>query len=430
MLPAMTTSCSRLMWKVLRANDIKFCIPLYRRCLSTTPPPSRPGRKRIPWFHELIDVFTIYTKQDEQMSSLPPAPKSTDGLVPRTMADSYVECMIDLQDPAQAMKYSNALGGLRIGRILEDLDMVGAASCYKHSVPDQTLMRSPLVIVTSMTEKLEMSTATIDTATCNLKFSSHVAWTGRSTLEVPLTVSLIDVKDNRKETPIMTSVFIYNARDHKDGSAACVHPLISTNDEEEKRIKEGAEKHQQRKLISSDFYWKSPPSVEERNVIHDVFLESLDPQSLSLTERILPPDSEWMECTKKTIALPAPPDVSNVYGTVFGGYIMRTAAELAFTTGAMFSKGPVTFLHVSDIQFKAPSKIASILIFTGEIAYTEGNRMHVRVQTDVTDMITKYTSNTSHWIVSSPQKLPRVIPKTYGEFMLYLDARRRFKEVK
>lgn len=49
--------------------------------------------------------------------------------MPRTMADSYVECMIDLQDPAQAMKYSNALGGLRIGRILEDLDMVGGERC-------------------------------------------------------------------------------------------------------------------------------------------------------------------------------------------------------------------------------------------------------------------------------------------------------------
>lgn len=32
--------------------------------------------------------------------------------------------------------------------------ILAAASCYKHSVPDQTLMRSPLVIVTSMTEKL------------------------------------------------------------------------------------------------------------------------------------------------------------------------------------------------------------------------------------------------------------------------------------
>lgn len=56
---------------------------------------------------------------------MPACPKSLTGLKPRTMAESYSEGLIPLQDPKVKVKYHNHVGGLRIGQLLEDLDYIG-----------------------------------------------------------------------------------------------------------------------------------------------------------------------------------------------------------------------------------------------------------------------------------------------------------------
>lgn len=55
-------------------------------------------------------------------------------------------------------------------------------------------------------------------------------------------------------------------------------------------------------------------------------------------------------------------------------------------------------------------------------------RVHAEVRDPVTDQ--SYTSNEFHFTLeaSDGKPVPRVLPKTYAESMIYLDSRRRFRE--
>lgn len=59
----------------------------------------------------------------------------------------------------------------------------------------------------------------------------------------------------------------------------------------------------------------------------------------------------------------------NLHGKVFGGHVMREAAELAWVTSYMYDNGrsPPEFVHVDDVIFVNPVDIGSIAIFEGNL---------------------------------------------------------------
>ncbi|EPY74080.1 hypothetical protein CB1_002303001 [Camelus ferus] len=73
---------------------------------------------------------------------------------------------------------------LRFGRILEDLDSLGVLICYMHTKIHSAKM-SPLSIVTALVDKIDMCKKSLSPEQ-DIKFSGHVCWVGKTSMEVKI----------------------------------------------------------------------------------------------------------------------------------------------------------------------------------------------------------------------------------------------------
>ena len=55
---------------------------------------------------------------------------------------------------------------------------------------------------------------------------------------------------------------------------------------------------------------------------------------------------------------------------IFGGFLMRRAFELAFSTAYMFGGDKPEILEVDDISFVSPVDVGDLLIFKSRVLYT------------------------------------------------------------
>ena len=111
---------------------------------------------------------------------------------------------------------------------------------------------------------------------------------------------------------------------------------------------------------------------------------------------------------------------------------MRQAYELAWVNACLYCKTTPKISVVDNISFKRPVLIGSLLFLTSQIVYTESNQMQVRVHAETVDPLNpnnREISNDFYFIftagaVNGDQSLPRVVPKTYAESMMFIDGMR------
>ncbi len=132
---------------------------------------------------------------------------------------------------------------------------------------------------------------------------------------------------------------------------------------------------------------------------------------------------------------------------IFGGFLLKQTFELAFTTAAAFAHARPTFVSLDPSTFQNPVPVGSILYLTATVVYTdpplieapgeksnveEGyTRVQVRVDSKVRDVEHGRSNPTGQFNYTfNVAKHVRVMPKTYQEFMMYIDARRRAEQVK
>jgi acyl-coenzyme A thioesterase 9 len=175
---------------------------------------------------------------------------------------------------------------------------------------------------------------------------------------------------------------------------------------------------------------KSPPSVEEMLLIHSLYQEYkqyLDP-SFHVDK---PKNVIWMKDTvQKSLMLCMPQD-RNIHNKIFGGYLMRLAMELAYSTGYIFTGSRITFVALDDVTFRRPVSIGSLLSLKSRVVYSKGSptrSFQVKVKADVIDPIagTQDTTNYFQFTFAVPvhTELPRVMPRSYDETMLYIEGQR------
>ena len=119
----------------------------------------------------------------------------------------------------------------------------------------------------------------------------------------------------------------------------------------------------------------------------------------------------------------------NIQGTVFGGYIMKNAFELAYLCVRLFSgdKNP-TLKNIDLINFIKPVNIGQILKFSCEVTYCDPKKGLVRVRVQAKGLKVKMDESASeltnelhmtfHAQPDEPLKL--IMPKTYKQSLLYL----------
>ena len=85
-------------------------------------------------------------------------PSSQDELPPRKMMDSFDSALIPLGSNKKIRdRYSTHLGGVRIGRLLEDMDIFAVHLVFKHTlIPTlpQDTKQSPFSIVTALVDRI------------------------------------------------------------------------------------------------------------------------------------------------------------------------------------------------------------------------------------------------------------------------------------
>ncbi|NWI85148.1 ACOT9 thioesterase, partial [Pitta sordida] len=358
--------------------------------------------------------------------------KRQEDLPARRMKDSYLEVILPLgSQPEIREKYLNVHNSVRFGRILEDLDSLGVLICYTHTKQEMQ-PKSPLSIVTALVDKINLCKKIIY-PDCDIKFTGNVSWVGKTSMEVKM--HMLQLHDG-DYSPVLDATFVMVARDPENKRPAFVNPLIPEGPEEEEIFKQGELNKGRRIDFSTASLLKMAPTAEERKVIHDIFLNTLDTRqegegTSSFRSRKLPPNSVWMEDTKLKGLQICHPQERNIFNRIFGGFLMRKAFELGWATACSYGGSRPFIVSVDDIMFQKPVEIGSLLLLSAQVCYTEKNYIQIRVHSEVYDANTRehHTTNIFHFTFMSENEVPRVVPNTYGESMLYLDGKRHFTAV-
>lgn len=352
--------------------------------------------------------------------------ESQEELPVRSMSDSYSELVIPLSDVAARQKYLNpSMKGIRFGRILEDLDTFSVYVSYKHTVVDRS-KKAGISIVTALVDRIEKQAEIVPDV--DISMTGNVTWAGKSSMEV--TTTLQQKVDSGTHT-ILVAKFLMVARNPATKKSAVICGLKPQNPEEEKIYDLGNASKLRRQEEANKNLLKTHPSEEEREMIHQKFLQTLDPNFQTFRQRVKPDNTVWMEETILKNLHICFPEARNLYNKIFGGYLMRKAYELAWANTALFcSSRNITVRVVDDIAFLKSVEIRSLLLMSSQIVYTQDKDIQVHVHAEVIDpdLGSRSTSNNFHFTFRCHEPtIPDVMPKTYAEYMLYLDGKRHFE---
>ena len=148
---------------------------------------------------------------------------------------------------------------------------------------------------------------------------------------------------------------------------------------------------------------------------------------------------------------------------IFGGFLLKQTFELAFCCAASCSHSRPTFVSLDPSTFENPVPVGSVLYLTATLAYTDPplvasqeerpnsrngkeesdgsgtenrppatsfTRMQIRVDSKVRNVEHGEMKPTGQFNYTFlVEKDIKVMPRTYSEFMVYTDARRRARRV-
>lgn len=367
-----------------------------------------------------------------------PEPKSRDYLLqyepkledlpPRSMQDSFSSAIIPLStDVTLRDTYTTLLGRVRLGRLMEDMDIFAVWVCHNHvCIPKlDPNIHLPYTFVTILVDKVEY-TDYIASYDKDIRISGHVSWVGRSSMEIVVWLEqLIDGELKR----ITRAIFMFAARNATNTKSAAVNPLVPGN-EKEKEIFLGGEQRKKRRIeITQKNLLQSEPTDEEQKCVHDIFIKTQSKELQALSKAQLPPSAVWLRETELSNFIFSQPENRNAHNKVFGGFLMRTSLEMAWSCAYMFCKRRPYLKRISDIAFRKPVDVNSFITMKGHVLYTQGRFMQIIVITNCFDPALnsqQYTSNIFHYTFETDYDVPEIIPETYSEAVWFIEGRRKF----
>ncbi|KAK2614871.1 hypothetical protein N8I77_001663 [Diaporthe amygdali] len=374
-------------------------------------------------------------------------------LSPRKMSDSYHRVILPLgQDPWLSDTYINSSGhishsssnlaALRLGTIFMDLDALSGVIVYKHTGPGVTTVTAALDRITIAHPLTEI---------CDLEYSGQVTYaSGRSSIEITCRVARArpEGEPARPEDELLTCTFTMVALDPETKKPVNIPALVCETPDEEAIFKAGEAKSLAKKKMSKTSLLATEPNDPESALIHSIWLRQLryhDPND-PLRQ---PPNVVPMSTTQLSTAAIMQPQYRNRHQTmIFGGFHLKQTFELAFCCAASFAHARPTFISADPCTFRNPVPVGSVLYLRATVAYTDPplleengsepkhkdlkrpvTRVHVRVDSKVRDVEHDTTTKPTgqfNYTFSVPKDV-KVLPHTYQEYMMYIDARRRVK---
>ncbi len=336
-------------------------------------------------------------------------------LIARTPGESGYEQVFPFSsDSALRERTINFFGGLRLGKLLEDLDLTAGKVAYEHT---QGWERG-LGIVTAACDRIDLLGGLASDK--DLQFLARVNWVGRSSLEVGIRISS---KTEDTWQRVARAYFIMVSR--KNQNAEPVNPLTPVTDEDKRRFREAEQRQQQRRIMAQSNYLKNTPTASESEVLHSLFLRIKHGEI----------DGIAMDRTRRQSTLVMHPQFRNVHNKIFGGYLMREAFELAWNITYLFCRRRPQFLSVDHMYFFRPVEIGSILSFTGQVIYTAEKALMVEVTTEVIHPVSGKTEVTNVCYFTfitldesgTQQPAPPILPHSYEEGLKFLEGAKRYR---
>ncbi|POS72268.1 hypothetical protein DHEL01_v209333 [Diaporthe helianthi] len=424
------------------------------------------GRLPMPW----IEAFRQQQQQKQNQKQTEGRPQERDLSTPRRMSDSYHRVVLPLgQDPWLSDTYINSSGHIRLGTIFMDLD---ARKLPKYSVRSLlTLVTNPrppgtghpavsgVIVYKHTGPGVTTVTAALDRITiahpltdiCDLEYSGQVTYaSGRSSVEITCRVARARPQGEpaRPEDELLTCTFTMVALDPDTKKPVNIPALVCDTPQEEAIFTAGQAKSLAKKKMSKTSLLAAEPDDPESALIHAIWLRQLryhDPNDTLRQPANLVP----MSTTQLSTAAIMQPQYRNRHQTmIFGGFHLKQTFELAFCCAASFAHARPTFISADPCTFRNPVPVGSVLYLHATVAYTdpplleEGGsepqhrdpekpvtRVHVRVDSKVRDVEHDTTTKSTgqfNYTFSVPKDV-KVMPHTYQEYMMYIDARRRVK---
>jgi acyl-coenzyme A thioesterase 9 len=289
-------------------------------------------------------------------------------------------------DPFLLETYKNHAGGLRFGRILEDLDALAGAVAFNH------VDGNPMLVTAGVDRIRLRHNIMIGN---DQYLSGKVTWVGSSSMEIRMQCQDVTEKDEW-----LDAYFTFVALDPITRKPTTVPHILPETQEEKVHFEMGALKANAKKSARKN-------KLRFGEQLSDVALR-IDQRAALLLEEAAPllkmpsladPNSILMDRTVLSNAMVAQPQVRNMYDRIFGGFLMRRAFELAYATAYSFSgtyspfRGMLytffsnfccyesrfsswlgdkqcRFLEVDDVSFESPVDVGDLLVFNSRVIYT------------------------------------------------------------
>ncbi|OQO02843.1 hypothetical protein B0A48_11126 [Cryoendolithus antarcticus] len=398
------------------------------------------NRVRTPW------IEALRKKQQEgedptKASGRAETPKDRD-LSPKKMSDSYHSVILPLaQDPWLLDTYLNSSGHIRFGTLLMDLDALSGIIAYKHTGDGVTTVTAACDRITIQHPLTEI---------CDLELSGKVTYaTGRSSMEIALQVAKVPQsgQQSKPEDVMLTCQFTMVSLDPGTKKSVKISPVLAETEEEQRLFRQGEQNSQHRKQLTQRSLLKQTPDDEESDLIHALWQKQLQYHDPNDPLR-KPHNVHFMDATRLSTANIMQPQYRNRHHfMIFGGFLLKQTFELAFCCAASFAHSRPTFVSLDPSTFQNPVPVGSVLYLTATVVYTDPplvssasddaslsipgkTRVQVRVDSKVRNVEHGETKPTGQFnytfLVDSEIK---VMPRTYTEFMMYTDARRRARGV-
>lgn len=261
-------------------------------------------------------------------------------------------------------QYRNPWNGIRMGKLLEDLDALAGTIAFKHCSSDDGTTR-PLILVTASVDKMVLKKPIqVDT---DLEIVGAVTWVGRSSMEIQMEVTQSKRETaNASDSLALIANFTFVARDSKTGKSAPVNQVSPETEQEKLLWEEAEERNKLRKKKRAEH--KKNFESEDSDRLNSLLAEGrifCDMPALADRDSILIRDT----CLDNSFI--CQPQQRNIHGRIFGGFLMRRAFELAFSTTYAFAGVAPHFLEVDHVDFFKPVDVGNFLRFKSCVLYTE-----------------------------------------------------------
>jgi acyl-coenzyme A thioesterase 9 len=111
----------------------------------------------------------------------------------------------------------------------------------------------------------------------------------------------------------------------------------------------------------------SPPTPEERIILHNLWLEQLQYEDARGHLIQAPDHIAFPEQTRQQIVKIGHPQERNIHSSIFGGFLMREAFELGYLVATLYLGGRPYTIALDDVAFKKPVPIGSILVLSSQV---------------------------------------------------------------